>query len=73
MKSLLHFGHRSASRLVTQAAFGCSWAGALLCVPMLVASGWEGAIAAIFGVAFLNLHFLLPLRGRLSVVVLSVN
>lgn len=62
MRSLLHFGHRSASRLVTQAVFGCSWAAALLCAPLMVAAGWQGAIVTLTELAFLNLHFILPLR-----------
>lgn len=69
IKSLLHFGHRSASRLVTQAAFGCSWAAVMLCAPLLVAAGWPGALVVLASVTFLNLHFLIPLtRPRVDVM-----
>lgn len=65
MKSLLHFGHRSANRLVTQAAFGCSWAAVMLCAPLLVAAGWPDALVVLASVAVLNIHFLIPIRRPL--------
>lgn len=67
IKSLMHFGHRTASRLVTQAAFGFTWETVLICLPFLYASGLVDALFTVIAVAFLNINLWWPIeRPRVS-------
>lgn len=62
IKSLMHFGHRTASRLVTQAAFGFTWETVLICLPFLYAAGLVDALFTVIAVAFLNLNLWWPIK-----------
>lgn len=74
ISKLMHFGHRTASRLVTQAAFGFTWETVLICLPFLYAAGLVDGTATVISVLFLNLNLWWPIqRPRVNLRSITVE